>query len=52
MSDDVAQKLRGLSISDAPDLAAEPPEPRHQHAVAGLELAVASLRELIGEARA
>lgn len=50
MSEDVTQSLKGLSLSTN-DVAQtqQPLEPRQHHAVAGLELAVASLRELIGE---
>ncbi|KAL0051736.1 hypothetical protein WJX82_001191 [Trebouxia sp. C0006] len=49
MSEDVTQSLKGLSLSTN-DVAQTQQilEPRQHHAVAGLELAVASLRELIG----
>ena len=50
MSEDVTQSLRGLSLSNTDlEQMQRPLEPRQHHAVAGLELAVASLRELIGE---
>ncbi len=50
MSEDVTQSLRGLSLSNTDAAQMQRPlESRQHHAVAGLELAVASLRELIGE---
>lgn len=50
MSDDVAQLLGNLSLIDDARTSASPRITAPQHAVAGLELAVASLRELIGGA--
>lgn len=48
-SEDVTQSLRGLSLSNTDlEQMQQPLEPIQLHAVAGLELAVASLRELIG----
>ncbi len=50
MSEDVTQRLGGLSLSNTDSAQVQrPPESRQHHAVAGLDLAVASLRELIGE---
>lgn len=50
MSEDVTQSLRGLSLSNTDSAQMQRAlEPRQHHAVAGLELAVASLTELIGE---
>lgn len=48
MNDDATQRLQSLSITDS-EASASNPTPAQVHAVAGLDLALASLRELIGE---
>ena len=48
MSDDVVKQLQELSIVDHAENEASAPPPAQIHAVAGLDLALASLRELIG----
>lgn len=49
MSEDVTQRLGGLSLSTSDSVHVQHPlKSRQQYAVAGLDLAVASLRELIG----
>lgn len=49
MSEDVVKQLHRLSIGDHADNDASPKPPSQNHAVAGLDFALASLRELIGE---
>ena len=49
MSDDVVKQLQELSIGDQTANVASPPPPAQNHAVAGLDFALASLRELIGK---
>ncbi|KAL3148141.1 hypothetical protein ABBQ38_014423 [Trebouxia sp. C0009 RCD-2024] len=48
MSDEVIKRLRELSIADGAEHSASHTAPAEVHAVAGLDLALASLRELIG----
>lgn len=49
MSDEVIKRLRELSIADGAEHSASHTAPAEVHAVAGLDLALASLRELIGQ---
>ena len=49
MSGDVVKQLQKLSIGDHAENDASPSPPAQIHAVAGLDFALASLRELIGK---
>lgn len=49
MSDEVIQRLDELSVADVAEKAASNTAPAEVPAVAGLDLALASLRELIGQ---
>lgn len=49
MTDGVAERLRELSIADSSETKPSTPSAARSIAVAGLDLALASLRELIGE---
>lgn len=49
MTDEVVKHLRQLSVANEAKSAASKTLPAQVHAVAGLDLALASLRELIGQ---
>lgn len=49
MSEDVVRQLHRLSIGDHAENDASPKPPSQSHAVAGLDFALASLREIIGK---
>ena len=49
MSGDIVKQLQELSVGDHTENDASPPPAAQTHAVAGLDFALASLRELIGK---